>query len=204
MTRALAQLRLATAVTPAAASARGCGKPIKQVGFTLVELLVVLVIIGCLVSLALFSTGRNTERELQEEARRLATVMTLLADEAVLENREYGLLINSTGYQVLSFAEDCACWSVSTDQQGYRLPEWVRLQLQLDGEPLQLGGSVDKEADGEEDEADEQSVQPQLLLLSSGELSAFSLRLEVRDLPQQAFAVSSDGFQLPAVTRVTD
>ena len=204
MTRALAQLRLATAVTPAAASARGCGKPIKQVGFTLVELLVVLVIIGCLVSLALFSTGRNTERELQEEARRLATVMTLLADEAVLENREYGLLINSTGYQVLSFAEDCACWSVSTDQQGYRLPEWVRLQLQLDGEPLQLGGSVDKEADGEEDEADEQSVQPQLLLFSSGELSAFSLRLEVRDLPQQAFAVSSDGFQLPAVTRVTD
>ncbi len=204
MTRALAQLRLATAVTPAAAGARGCGKPIKQVGFTLVELLVVLVIIGCLVSLALFSTGRNTERELQEEARRLATVMTLLADEAVLENREYGLLINSTGYQVLSFAEDCACWSVSADQQGYRLPEWVRLQLQLDGEPLQLGGSVDKEADGEEDEADEQSVQPQLLLFSSGELSAFSLRLEVRDLPQQAFAVSSDGFQLPAVTRVTD
>ncbi len=203
MIAALAQARRTVVVAPDAAVAV---RLLRQAGFTLVELLVVLVIIGCLVSLALFSTGRNTERELQEEAQRLATVMTLLADEAVLENREYGLLISTTGYQVLNFADDCGCWSASRDQQGYSLPSWARMQLQLDGEPLQLGGTAtaDEAADSAEESASAQVAQPQLLLLSSGELSAFRLRLEVRDLSDQAFAVSSDGFQLPAVSRVHD
>lgn len=181
----------------------------RQGGFTLIELLVVLVIIGALVSLALFSTGRDNERELREEAQRLATLLSLLADEAVLESRDYGLLLSSSGYQVLEFSEDCGCWLTSGNQQSYRLPDWMRLQLKLDGEPLQLVEMASDNLESQEGEEDQsragaKGLEPQLLLLSSGELSAFRLRLESRDRPQRAFTVSSDGYQLLAVTRMVD
>ena len=43
---------------------------------------------------------------------------------------------------------------------------------------------------------------PQLLILSSGELSPFRLRLEERRAGGNAYALASDGYQLPSV--VTD
>ena len=72
--------------------------------FTLIELLVVIVLLGILVSVAVLSVGgSSTSRELRDEARRLAALIGVLSDEAVLDSREYGLLVNSEGYRVLRY-----------------------------------------------------------------------------------------------------
>ena len=75
----------------------GCPPAEGQGGFTLIELLVVLVIIGCLVGLAVLSSGvAGPSRELNNEAERLAGLIGVLVDEAVLDNREYGLRLEGT------------------------------------------------------------------------------------------------------------
>ncbi len=158
-------------------------------GFTLIELMVVMVIISVLIGLAVLSTGfASTSRELDSEAERLAGLIGVLTDEAVLDNREYGLRLERDAYQVLRYDEAKARW-LPVARDSHRLPEWAELTFELDG----LAGSKG------EKEQKKGTDQPQLLILSSGELSPFRLRLAERGPEGRALSLSSDGFRLPRV-----
>lgn len=171
-------------------------------GFTLVELLVVLVILGSLVGLAVLSTGiAGTSRELRGEAERLAGLIGVLVEEAVLDNREYGLRLERGRYQVLRFDEATATWVARSE---HLLPEWAQLSFELEGEPLRLsgpGGSREVAKQDKDDDEEEKAAapQPQLLILSSGELSPFRLHLEERRKEGLRLQLESDGFSLPKV-----
>jgi len=56
-------------------------------GFTLVELLVVMVIIGITLGLASLNAIPSPRQNLQEEAQRLALLLQLARDEAIVRNR---------------------------------------------------------------------------------------------------------------------
>lgn len=169
-------------------------------GFTLVELLVVIVILGGLVGLAVLSTSStSTAREVREEAARIAALIGVVSEEAVLDSREYGLLIDERGYRVLAYDEAQGRWQDSG--HGHVLPEWMALQLRLDGTPLRLQAAPARRNDraGLADDPQAAERQPQLLILSSGELSPFSLQLGERRAGGSAWLVASDGFNLPLV-----
>lgn len=173
-------------------------------GFTLIELLVVMVIIGTLVSLAVLSTGTpGGSRELRDEAERLAALIGVLADEAVLDGREYGLLLEDASYRVLAYDGTSGRWHPLESQPEHRLPAWAGFELALDGEALQLPVPETKDgasaAAGHGADEDKERLEPQLLILSSGELSAFRLRLLERRKGGNAFLLASDGYQLPSV-----
>ena len=170
-------------------------------GFTLIELLVVLVILGTLVSLALLSVGNGGGRVLRDEGERLATVMALLLEEATLDNREYGLQLRSDGYRVLVYDDLNNRWQRHPNMADYRLPERLQLSLELDGAPLQLA-AVHGAADDEARPAAKGEAPPQLLLLSSGELSPFRLQLSERGKGAGAYELHSDGFNLPLAAPV--
>ena len=105
----------------------------RERGFTLIELLVVLVIIGCLVGLAVLSTGvAGPSRELNNEAERLAGLIGVLVDEAVLDNREYGLRLDADGYRVLRFDEAKARWQ-EVGEESHKLPAWAEEALAAEG-----------------------------------------------------------------------
>ncbi|UVE19080.1 type II secretion system minor pseudopilin GspH [Pseudomonas sp. LS44] len=173
----------------------------RAAGFTLIELLVVLVIIGSLVGLAVFSSGiAGPARALNNEAERLAGLIGLLSDEAVLDNREFGLRLSSSAYEVLRFEESSGKWRPLTGKKVYQLPEWAELSFELEGQALALPGLVAKGEDDEKKPAAD-SV-PQLLILSSGELSPFRLRLGERRKDGVRLQMASDGFSLPKVEAV--
>jgi general secretion pathway protein H len=157
-----------------------------QRGFTLIELLVVLVILGSLIGLAVFSTGiAGPARELRSEAERLSGLIGVLVDEAVLDNREYGLSFTREGYRVLRYDPQRNEWQ-TLDRQAHRLPDWAELAFEVEGEALSLPATASADA-------------PQLLILSSGELTPFRLRLAERRRDGLRLQLSSDGFGLPRV-----
>ncbi|AYF87419.1 type II secretion system protein GspH [Pseudomonas sp. DY-1] len=163
-------------------------------GFTLIEVLVVMVVIACLAGLAVISSGvAGPARELNNEAERLAGLIGVLADEAVLDNREYGLRLERDRYQVYYYDESSSRWQPMSDG-ARQLPEWAELTFELDGEPLVLPAPAK-----DEKKAKDARPVPQLIILSSGELSPFRLVMAERRKDGRRLQLSSDGFRLPRV-----
>jgi len=136
-------------------------------GFTLMEIMVVLVLIGILTSLAVLSAGGGPVERLAEEARRLAALIELHQQEAILSGHWRGLLCASDGYSFVSGDGQGGWQTVDSDTalSQHSLPADLALNLWVDDRPVELG------ADGP----------PQVLLLASGELTAFVAVLRLRD-----------------------
>ena len=58
--------------------------------------------------------------------------------------------------------------------------------------------AFERQSPAELSDEKKEPVVPQLLILSSGELSPFRLRLEERGAGGNAYALASDGYQLPS------
>jgi type II secretion system protein H len=72
----------------------------RQRGYTLLEILVVVAVIAILSSALLLSArGAGSDRLIEDEARRLALVLQLMCDQAVIEGRHAGL-----GYALSSYS----------------------------------------------------------------------------------------------------
>ena len=146
-------------------------------GFTLLELLVVVVIIGVIASFAVLSIGnRAIEGRLEREAHRLQELIALAADEAVLQGTELGFAQTADGYTFLGL-DPKGQWRPLEDAGALRaraLEEPFYLQLRVDGRPVAPLKLRDETDPGHE-------IKPQVLLLSSGEATQFVLDLRARD-----------------------
>lgn len=146
-------------------------------GFTLLELLVVIVIISVLFSfMALSIRGGSPEESIKEEAHRLNQLIQLALEEAVLRNTEYGLEFTTHGYQFLQLEEDA--WQVVSEDKLLRkreLPHEMEIELALEQIDVVISG---KQEESEEDS--EKKLQPQVFLMSSEEISPeFSVRFTI-------------------------
>ncbi|MGH8482354.1 MAG: type II secretion system minor pseudopilin GspH [Nevskiaceae bacterium] len=139
-------------------------------GFTLLEILVVVVIIGVMATLAVLSIGsRSLDDRLAIEARRLHELLLLAADEAVLQGAELGFIQTTEGYGFLVLDRE-GKWVPLEDAgplRGRALAPPLYIELQVDGRRV-----VPPRADGQDPE-----LKPQVLLLSSGDATEFTLDL---------------------------
>ena len=141
-------------------------------GFTLIEMMVVIVLIGVLASMVHINLGDSNARQARQEADVLLSLMHGLREKAVLEGQEYGLRLEPGAYQLMGFADEQ--WQVLEPK--VKLPEGLVLGLTLEGQDQPLIGG---------------SGTPQLLWLSSDENTAFDLHFE--SPPLRWRSIVSDG-----------
>ncbi|HEY3785910.1 MAG TPA: prepilin-type N-terminal cleavage/methylation domain-containing protein [Steroidobacteraceae bacterium] len=111
-------------------------------GFTLVEILVVVVIIaiislGVLLSVSL--TGRD--QELEHESDRLLSLVNYAREQAELQTREYGLIFHDDGYQFLAYDPRRGHWREVYEDEALRqrkLPDGLDVTLIVESRPVVL------------------------------------------------------------------
>lgn len=134
-------------------------------GFTLVELMVVLVIIGIVSAAVMLSTrGGDPGRALQREADRLALCLDRALDQALAGPRHLGLRLGPQGYGFLAYR--AGRWETPADSPcpDHAWPVGLRWRVRVEGRALAA--------------APPGSPLPQVYLLGSGEVSPFHIELE--------------------------
>jgi general secretion pathway protein H len=154
-------------------------------GFTLIELIVVILLIGLLVSFAVLRVSGPIPREVQqEEAQRVLARMDLAREEAVMRARSFGVRFERDGYLFYRLID--GQWRM-LEQGGlldpHELPEAVAIDVEIDGLDVELFGGGDEADDGDDDgDDDEEAVRPQIFFLAGGEIvPAFRVRVLSED-----------------------
>ena len=96
-------------------------------GFTLVEILVVVVIMAVVISLAVLSIGvTGRDSQLDEESRRIEGLVDILHERALLEGRDFGLRIEPTAYEFVVYDPNRDRWLTLNDEQRIPSPRLAR------------------------------------------------------------------------------
>ena len=158
-------------------------------GFTLLELLVVMVIMGLLISMATLNTSYDKRKDLlSNEAKRLKFFLEAASDEAMFQNKNIGLMVGRYGLKPYAWLpknqDPTATSSLSSstdstethswqDYQGrfikvYDLPDNMEFELEIDSSSINLPHSL---------ELSKEDIQPQFYILSNGEQSISKLNI---------------------------
>jgi len=159
---------------------------VKNCGFTLIEVMVVVVLIGLMASLVQFNfSGNNPEDKLAYESARFAAIFEVAAEYGMLNNIELGLIVKKNNYQFVGY--DGTQWTEIPEQDwqaNVTLPEEIELSIELDDLPIEEPMLFDADTFTEKDEDDftllskeerEKKIIPQVYILSGGDLSPFSV-----------------------------
>jgi len=150
--------------------------------FTLIELLVVVIIVGIVSSIALLSLGLvGDDRALQQEARRMASLIELAADEAVLQGRDFGLEIMQSGYRFVEHDPLLNRWNALQGDELLRqrsLEEGLQFDLYIEDRRVELSAAPAETGDTENaGDRNTFDYAPHALMLSSGEISPVHIEL---------------------------
>jgi general secretion pathway protein H len=144
-------------------------------GFTLIELMVVLVIVGVMITFVTLSVDSDPrDKELATEASRLAALVELASEEAILRSSQLAIRFTETDYAFFAFLN--GQWQPVENDPQFRqreMPDGMSMSLTLDEAP-----PFDLTA-----EEDEQP--PQVFLLSSGEMTPFTVEFSAEESQHQ-------------------
>ncbi len=174
-------------------------------GFTLLEVLVVLAIIGGLMSMATLTSSSNPALDETEQfARQLTVLLDAYREDAVFQNVDFGIAMDIQELVLLSYLDPNSLQARALDgKEQAKLAEnpWqpyaegpLKKEL-LTPESVEMRLFVeDTEVDFDELLGDEEGPKPALLFLSSDEYTPF--RLELSHQQDNSFVVqlSGDGF----------
>jgi general secretion pathway protein H len=150
-----------------------------RAGFSLIELLVVVVIIAVLTLAVTLSLAGSAERQLTRESERFEGLVRVACEKAEQTGREIGVSVGTGGFAFQQLAGDK--WQDADPEGELRPRPW------LDGMHVALsrdGRGVDLAA---------RDVPPQIVCFSSGEMTPFALTLALGDAKPWRITGSDDG-----------
>jgi general secretion pathway protein H len=164
-------------------------------GFSLIEILVVIVIIGIVMSIAILSiTLAGGDNQLRDEARRIMSLVEVARDESLLQGREFGLEFMQGSYRFVEFDPLARQWGEVIGDDTLRLrqlPEELELELFIEERRIALKTDPASTSDDDEDRPGIETYAPHVLIYSSGDMSPFEVHL-VRRADDSLVAVQGD------------
>ena len=179
-------------------SARHPGSLCAARGFTLIELMVVILIIGLItVTIVLTPSFGGKDSELQKEGERAFNLMNYARDKAQLQTHEFGLFCNDTMYEFLTYDPRRSVWrSVDEDDvlRQRKLPTGLRLRLVVEGRQVILKSLQDQAREDKNKDKDqrERDRVPHIMLFSNGDLTPFELTFEREGAGRSISMASTD------------
>jgi general secretion pathway protein H len=116
-------------------------------GFTLIEIMIVVVIIGVISAAVLLSvnlTGRD--KDLEKESDRLLTLVNYVREQAEMQTREFGVVVHDDGYQFVAYDTRRGLWREIYEDEVLRqrkLPDGLDFKLMVDARPVVLVATGD-------------------------------------------------------------
>lgn len=175
-----------------------------QQGFTLLEVMVVLTIIGLMLGMATLSSGGNElKQQAQQQALRLVAQLNAYRNEAVFQNIDLGLAMDGQTTQLLTYVDvhnpkELEGKSAEEISKLKDIP-WQAYSGNIKGS-LDLPDSLfmtltieDEEVDFSELITDEGTV-PAILFLSSDEYTPFTATIQNENDESFSLIIEGDGF----------
>ena len=159
----------------------------QRAGFTLLEVLVVLFIVSIMTGIVVINLpGFARTDGFDFESERLRAVIGMLREDAIMQSNDYGLQIRrldagqTFAYEFYVYDAAYQDWQVLTELpfSARSLPKEIALSLKVEGDDVQLQG--------------EQA--PPVLILSSGEVTPFTLLIAHRNNMALNRTLESDGY----------
>ncbi|MFK7793748.1 MAG: type II secretion system minor pseudopilin GspH [Gammaproteobacteria bacterium] len=147
-------------------------------GFTLIEVIVVIAIIGFVLTIATISIGDPQVKRMKQTSERFTALVQLAKEQAIFNSQEYALSVWDSGYAFYTLNEDG--WVLVSDDRIFRgrtLPDGIEHKLYLDGIKVVL--------------SNEDERKPQIFITSDGEVSPF--QLDITDLDEWTYQIKFDG-----------
>ncbi|PMK05087.1 GspH/FimT family pseudopilin [Vibrio sp. 10N.261.55.A7] len=173
----------------------------KQQGFTLLEILLVLVVISVGVVITLSVLPNNTDDSAKEQAQALFQRLQLLNDEAILSGKDFGLRIEEARSRYIWMGIEDGEWKTMRFET---IPEQTDLGEEGVAIQMTLGGDIWNDEDRlfkpgplfDEDmfadlEDDKKPLPPQIFIFSNGEVTPVSMAIypQNKDAKQDSWRV---------------
>jgi general secretion pathway protein H len=140
---------------------------VKNKGFTLIELMVVVAVIGVVMGSVVLSIGDGGRSDrLEIETKRMSALIKLLSDEAILKNKEYAVVVAETEYDFQELDKN-EKWKPLTGDPVFhkrKMIENSKIELVLEDFDVDFGAQKNEE-------------DIKIFILSSGEMSPFEIKI---------------------------
>lgn len=102
-------------------------------GFTLLELLVVLVVVGIMLGMVTMNAMPNKKQILENDVRRVALLLQLAREEAIVRNRPVALEVDSEQFRF--YVRENSSWQLLTDNDLLRERHFQQAPLTINMQP---------------------------------------------------------------------